>query len=37
MADISLLVSKITFVAAEIAFKVDVITSLVLEITFVVA
>ena len=35
--DKGLLVAKITFVAAEIPFKVAVITSLVTKITFAVA
>ena len=37
MADTSLLVAKITFVVAEIIFKVHVITSLLAKIYFVVA
>ena len=37
MADTSLLVAKITFVEANITFKVVVITSSVVKITFLVA
>ena len=37
MDDTILLVTKITFVVAQITFKVTVITSLVVKITFVVA
>ena len=36
MADISLLVTKITFVVAEIIIKKDVITSYVPQITYIV-
>ena len=37
MAEISLLVTKISFVVAEIIIKEDVITSYVAKITFIVA
>ena len=37
VADISLLVTKITFVVAKIFFKEDVITSYVPKITYIVA
>ena len=36
MADISVLVAKITFVVVEIIFKEDVITSSVAKITYIV-